>query len=329
MKKLGKEQQNRANMSFSSKIKTELCRQNLKGPECALAELAGMLHTGGILSFGAGHPALLLNTEHGDVVTRIFSLAKKCFQVDCALSRKQGLKKAETYSVRIAVPDLPGALRALALSLSSGIGPDSERMDCLLAPAGCREAFLRGAFLGGGSMADPGKAYHLEFVSGSQAAAGEIHQLLCGFSLNAGTMPRREGYISYIKGIDDIITLLTHLGAHAAVLELENIRILKDIRNTVNRQINCENANIDKTVRSALVQLENIRLIDAVAGLSSLPEGLQETALLRLEHPEASLSELAALSGGVSRSRINHRLRKLGEIAEHLRDTGGAPPSHH
>ena len=313
--------------SFSSQIKTELCRQNDRDSACNFAELAGIVHTGGILGFGAGRPALLLHTEHRDVVTRIFSLAKKCLDVDCELRRIQGLKKAETYRVKLNLPDLSQALHTLGLSTRSGIGPDRQRLAALCAAAGCKEAFLRGAFLGGGSMADPKKAYHLEFVSGSEAVAKEIRQLLCGFGLGAGAMPRRERFIAYIKGIEDIITLLTHLGAHAAVLELENIRILKEIRNNVNRQINCESANIDKTVRSAMAQAENIRLIEASIGLSALPEGLQETAELRLQNPEASLSELAALSGGVSRSRINHRMRRLAEIAEELRQSGGAPPS--
>ncbi len=314
-------------MSFSSQIKAELCRQGQKDDACARAELAGILHTGGIFSFGSGKPALLLNTEHSDIVTRVFSLAKRCFSIDCELHRKQGLKKIETYCIKLCFPNFPDALDALALSLSLGIGPDEARFAALCAPAGCQEAFLRGAFLGGGSMTDPQKAYHLEFVSGSAAVAREIWQLLCGLGLGAGAMPRRENHIAYIKGIEDIITLLTLLGAHAAVLELENIRILKNIRNNVNRQINCENANIDKTVRSAMAQVENIRLIEASIGLASLPDGLQEAAELRLQNPEASLSELAALSGEGSRSRINHRLRRLSEIAQELRDKGKIPPA--
>ena len=169
-------------------------------------------------------------------------------------------------------------------------------------------------------MADPGKAYHLEFVSGSQAAAGEIHQLLCGFSLNAGTMPRREGYISYIKGIDDIITLLTHLGAHAAVLELENIRILKEMRGNVNRQVNCETANINKTVSAAVKQTEDIEYIRDTIGLEALPDNLQEIARVRLMRPDATLKELGeALNPAVGKSGVNHRLRKLGAVAEELR----------
>ena len=308
-------------MSFSSQIKAELCRQGQKDDVCALAELAGILHTGGILSFGSGKPALLLNTEHSDIVTRVFALAKRCFSIDCELHRKQGLKKMETYSIRLCLPNFPDALEALALSLSLGIGPDAARFAALCAPAGCQEAFLRGAFLGGGSMTDPNKTYHLEFVSGSAAVAEEIRLLLCSLGLGAGAMPRRENHMAYIKGIEDIITLLTLLGAHSAVLELENIR------NNVNRQINCENANIDKTVRSALAQVENIRLIEASIGLASLPSGLQETAELRLQNPEASLSELAALSGEGSRSRINHRLRRLSEIAQELREKGKIPPA--
>ena len=150
-------------------------------------------------------------------------------------------------------------------------------------------------------MGDPSRAYHLEFVSGRSEVAEELRDLLCALGLGAGAMPRKENFIAYVKGSEDIITLLTLLGAHASVLDMENIRILKEIRNNVNRQINFESANIDKTVRSAMAQVK------------------------RLQNPEASLSELAALSG-CSRSRINHRLRRLCEIAEQIRQKGDAPP---
>lgn len=309
-------------MSFSSKVKTELCRQTSRDAVCALAELAGLMHAGGILAFRSGKPALVFNTEHRDVVTRVFSLVKKCFGLDCELELKQGLKKADIYSLRIPAENLSSLLCSLGLGLS---GPEPKTLAKLLEPAGCREAFLRGAFLGGGSMGDPSRAYHLEFVSGRSEVAEELRDLLCALGLGAGAMPRKENFIAYVKGSEDIITLLTLLGAHASVLDMENIRILKEIRNNVNRQINCESANIDKTVRSAMAQVKSIHLIEKTMGLASLSEGLLETAEVRLQNPEASLSELAALSG-CSRSRINHRLRRLCEIAEQIRQKGDAPP---
>ena len=178
---------------------------------------------------------------------------------------------------------------------------------------------MRGSLLGGGIISNPQKNYHLELISGSQSTAEAVISVLADFDLHAKYLERKNSYSAYLKDAQSISEVLTITGAHSCMLELENARMLKDIRNTVNRQINFENANIDKVVRSAMAQIENIQLIAQYQGLDSLSPPLQEAAHLRLSYPEAPLSELASMSNGLSRSGINNRLRKLAEIADSIR----------
>ena len=179
---------------------------------------------------------------------------------------------------------------------------------------------MRGVFLACGSISNPQKIYHLEFVVNTEELASSLLNILNGYSLNAKIVQRKQLFVVYLKGVDHIITLLTLIGAHSSVLQLEDIRIIKDMRNNVNRQVNCETANLSKTVNAAYRQLENIRLIEQTVGLQSLSPLLQEVAQARQENPEASLSEIAELLGmPASRSAINHRFRKLDQIAQSLR----------
>ena len=185
----------------------------------------------------------------------------------------------------------------------------------------CKRAFLRGAFLTCGSLSDPEKDYHLEFVLKNEAQADMLRSVLASLSVEAGSVMRKKAYVLYIKDSEMIATVLTLADATVALMELENIRILKEVRNDVNRRVNCETANIEKTVRAASKQVEDIRFLAGAPGFDDLPEELKLTAALRLEHPEVSLSELAMLHPtSVSRSGINHRLKKLCILAEKLRD---------
>ena len=185
----------------------------------------------------------------------------------------------------------------------------------------CKRAFLRGAFLTCGSLSDPEKDYHLEFVLKNEAQADMLRSVLASLSVEAGSVMRKKAHVLYIKDSEMIATVLTLADATVALMELENIRILKEVRNDVNRRVNCETANIEKTVRAASKQVEDIRFLAGAPGFDDLPEELKLTAALRLEHPEVSLSELAMLHPtSVSRSGINHRLRKLCILAEKLRD---------
>ena len=185
----------------------------------------------------------------------------------------------------------------------------------------CRRAFLRGAFLGAGSMSDPNKSYHFEIVCDSDVMAKQIQRLMCDFSMDAKIVRRKKSYVVYLKEGDQIADILNIMEAHVSLMELENIRILKDMRNTVNRKVNCETANIHKTVSAAVKQVEDITYIKNTVGLDELPEGLEEIAKVRLQYPEATLKELGdLLIVPLGKSGVNHRLRKLSNIAEKLRE---------
>jgi DNA-binding protein WhiA len=183
----------------------------------------------------------------------------------------------------------------------------------------CRKAWLRGAFLGGGSINRPEVEYHLELVTQNEGFAGTLATALKSFGLAVGVTTRKQDFVVYMKEGDAITSFLSIVGAHEALLEFENVRIVKGMRNQVNRLVNCETANLAKTVNAAVRQIEGIRRIISRRGLDSLPRSLQEVAELRLANPEATLQELVeAFDGKISRSGMSHRLRALEQMAEEL-----------
>ncbi len=185
----------------------------------------------------------------------------------------------------------------------------------------CVRAYIRGAFLSSGSIADPEKGYHFEIVTSCKKKANQLISKLEIFGIEAKSIERKGHIVVYIKEGSQIVDVLNVMEAHNALMELENIRIVKELRNSVNRQVNCETANINKTVNAAVKQVEDIKYIQSRIGLDELPIQLREAAILRLEYPEAPLKELANLMNPpVGKSGINHRLRKLCQIAEELRD---------
>ena len=184
----------------------------------------------------------------------------------------------------------------------------------------CKRAFLRGAFLCAGSISDPKKFYHFEIVCASPEKARQMQELMQSFEIDAKIVKRKKYDVVYVKEGAQIVELLGLMGAGISLMNLENVRILKGMRNTVNRKVNCETANINKTVNAAVKQMEDIEYIQNTVGLEKLPENLEETARLRLEYPQASLKELGALlSVPLGKSGVNHRLRKISSIAEQLR----------
>jgi DNA-binding protein WhiA len=187
----------------------------------------------------------------------------------------------------------------------------------------CRRAFLRGAFLASGSISDPEKFYHFEIVCATDAKARQIQSIMATFDIDAKIVIRKRYYVVYIKEGSQIVDILNVMEAHLSLMELENIRILKEMRGNVNRQVNCETANINKTVSAAVKQIEDIEFIRDTVGFESLPDGLAQIAKARLLKPEATLKELGEdLEPPVGKSGVNHRLRKLGEMAEKLREQG-------
>ena len=184
----------------------------------------------------------------------------------------------------------------------------------------CKRAFIRGAFLASGSISDPEKGYHFEIVTQDERKATHLQEIICSFQIDAKIVLRKKSYVVYVKEGAQIVDMLAIMEANVALMNLENIRILKEMRNSVNRKVNCETANINKTVNAAVKQIEDIRLIEQKKGFHNLNEGLAEIAELRLQYPEATLKELGMmLNPQVGKSGVNHRLRKLSEIADELR----------
>ncbi|NLB20548.1 MAG: DNA-binding protein WhiA, partial [Clostridium sp.] len=188
---------------------------------------------------------------------------------------------------------------------------------------GLKKAFIKGAFLGSGSVSNPEKAYHLEFVVNSLELAEELRDLINTFGLTAKVIARKNTFIVYLKEGEQIVDILSIIGAFNSLFEFENVRIVKDMRNNVNRLVNCETANLSKTVNAAVRQVESIRLIERELGLQRLPKPLREMAEIRLEYPDESLKELGEiLEPKVGKSGVNHRLRKIEKIADELRKGG-------
>ncbi len=184
----------------------------------------------------------------------------------------------------------------------------------------CKRAFIRGAFLTSGSFCNPEKSYHFEISSADQKAAEFLSKLLAEFDVNAKIIERKNYYVVYVKDGEEIANVLNIMEAHKALMEFENVRILKELRNNVNRNVNCETANINKTAKAAAKQAEDIMLVFEKIGKKDLPEGLVAVGELRLEHPEASLQELSEMIvPPVGKSGINHRLKKFSDLAENLR----------
>lgn len=294
-------------MSFSGDVKRELGKQYSKGRHCQLAELAAILEMVGRVQ---EKPCILEITSDNMVVLEKYAvLMRQLFEVDITKPLEGNIVEKILTTLKFFKED------GLALPL------DEQRVDGLLVQnVCCKRAFIRGAFLASGSMSDPNKSYHFEIVCRTMEQAEQLQQLMNGFETEAKIVERKGHYVVYLKEGSQIVDMLNVMEAYISLMNLENVRILKEMRNSVNRKVNCETANISKTVNAAVKQLEDIELIRSKLGLDQLPQNLREMALIRLEYPEAALKELGNyLTPPVGKSGVNHRLRKLAEIAEELR----------
>lgn len=309
-------------MSFSSNVKNEICRYTDMTKDEARAELSAIMKASGTLSIiGNGKISFRISSENSSIARLVFTLLKKYFNIHAKLmaKRSNSLKKNNLYVVHISedmgVRELLRSVYVLEdrdlLSFSYVIQPSIVNDD------NCRRAYLRGAFLGGGSISNPEKTYHMEFVTHNLEYANELSNLVNYYGLNSKVIGRKNSYIIYLKEGEQIIDALNIIGAHNSLLELENVRILKEMRNNVNRLVNCETANLSKTVNAAVRQAECIKLIQKEIGLQRLPKNLREIAEIRLAFPDESLKELGQmLTPPVGKSGVNHRLRKIEKIAE-------------
>ena len=313
-------------MSFSSSVKDELSRQMPGARHCQIAETAAILSLCGRVKISASdHFWIEIHTENVAVARKYFTLLKKTFNIRTDASIRSGINPGRSRTYIVAVREHEEALKVLqAVKLINSQGEIGENLSLIrnvvLQNACCRRAFIRGAFLAAGSISAPEKFYHFEIVCPTEPKAEQLKNIIATFDIEAKIVPRKKYYVVYIKEGSQIVDILNVMEAPVSLMELENIRIVKEMRGSVNRQVNCETANINKTVSAAVKQIEDIRFIQSVAGLSGLPESLQEMARIRLERPEATLKELGeALEPPVGKSGVNHRLRKLSLVAEELR----------
>lgn len=308
-------------MSFSAETKDELARIEEGKRCCNLAELAALVRMDGTLQIANNSYALNVITESAPVARKVYRLAKNLLglPVDIMVRRKLRLKKNNSYMVKI----YPRTLEDLQqLGLLDEEGEILPGIPNVLVKKKCdRIAYLRGAFLAGGSINNPEGTYHLEIITNDSLHAEALSKLLNKFHLGAKVSMRKNWHVVYIKESEHIVEFLGFIGAHRALLEFENVRVLKDMRNQVNRLVNCETANLNKTVDAAVRQVENIQRVANTIGLQALPEPLREIAELRLEYPDASLKELGEmLVPKVGKSGVNHRMRKIDELAEKLEE---------
>lgn len=247
---------------------------------------------------------------------KIILLCKALYQVsaDVIALRRVQLKKNNTYEISI-FPNVMDILSQTGLfngsrELTDGIDKNLISHDC------CRRSYLRGLFLGCGLLNDPGTGYHLEMILNTRIYAREVFRLLKKLSFHPGLITRKNGYAVYFKEAEKIVNFLRFVGAYTAVLNIENVRIYKEMRNQINRLVNCETANLSKTINASLKQQKMIQFLASTIGLGQLPPLLRQMAEVRLSHPEASLKELGELlSPKIGKSGVMHRLYKLEEIA--------------
>ncbi len=312
-------------ITFSGHVKEELSRQWSGARHCQIAECAAIVSMCGRIAIDSRERySVKVHTENISVARKYFTLLRKTFNIkaETFITRNRGNGNI-SYTVMIKQHD--SAMKVLQASkLIDQEGEIIEELstvkNMVIQQSCCKRAFIRGAFLAAGSVSNPEKSYHIEIVCATDKKAQQLREIINSFGLEAKVIVRKRAHVVYLKEGSQIVDLLNVMEATNALMEMENIRILKEMRNTVNRKVNCETANINKTVSAAVKQAEDIRYIRDKIGLGKLPEGLQEIAELRLEHSNATLKELGdLLTVPLGKSGVNHRLRKLSEIAENLR----------
>lgn len=307
-------------MSFSLTIKRELCKLPPKDRCCILAELLGVVCYGAAVKDNT----LSVRVENAAVAKRIFMLVRDGFGISPEILAGSA-KKGATYKVVVADSNfLHTLLEELGMIRNShnmknfvsfSASPNLTQDEC------CKRAFLRGAFLVGGSCSSPDKGYHLELATSRVKLSIDTLKMLEEFDIFAKSIQRKSNTVIYLKGAEGISDFLGNIGAVNAMLEFENARIIKDVKNNINRVINCETANMTKAIDASMVQVKAIEKIKRLRGLESLEPSLREIAALRLENTDVTLKELGQmLEKPLSKSGVNHRLKKLEEIANNLKE---------
>lgn len=312
-------------MSFSGEVKEELSKHINTSRHCQIAELAAILCFLGGVEEKNGNFRLFLQSENEAVLRKCFTLLKKTFNIDTDIVNANLLKDDKAHGEIDVLTDKESIAKVLQAVKMYGEGAIQKAREegvnpLIIKNACCKRAFLRGVFLCIGSMSDPEKSYHLEFVCSHERMAQQLKNLIQGFELEAKIVIRKKYYVVYLKEGMGIVDLLNIMEAHVSLMNFENLRIVKEMRNSINRKVNCETANITKTVNASSKQIEDILLIREHYGFQNLQDNLRETAEIRLEYPDATLKELGQiLNPPVGKSGMNHRLRKLSELADKAR----------
>ncbi|WP_026526085.1 DNA-binding protein WhiA [Butyrivibrio sp. VCD2006] len=313
-------------MSFSSDVKNELAKQIASSRHCQLAELSAIVLSSGLVRCSeSGIFTVFLQSDATAQTRKFFTILKKAFNIEASVLEKM---PQEHYGGKVYVPVLCGAdeissvLKSLHLikddgyirTADDGVSHRIVRQSC------CKRAFLRDTFLCVGSVSDPSKSYHLEFVCTSEKFADDLKEMIESFDIEARIVMRKKYYVVYIKESTAIVDLLNVMEAPISLMNMENERIVKEMRNSINRRVNCETANITKTVNAASRQTTDILYLRDHYGFENLPKGLEDMARVRLQYPDATLLELGKyLDPPVGKSGVNHRLRKLSELADKIR----------
>ena len=314
-------------MSFSSKVKEELSKECNSPRHCCIAETAAIISMCGKVIFDEKDRVRIeIHTENVTVARKYFTLLKKTYNINTDISIRHSSSLNKNRSYVLSVNDDETARKILMtcrlMKPFGVIEEDFSISDSLIIQRECcKRAFIRGAFLAAGSVSDPVKTYHFEIVCLSEAKAKQLQMIMETFNINARVIKRRKYFVVYVKDSSQVVDLLNIMGAYNALMDMENVRIVKDMRNNVNRKVNCETANINKTVSAAVKQIEDIRFIQMSSAFDELPESLQEMAELRVRYPEATLAELGQLlDTPVGKSGVNHRLKKISLFADELRE---------
>jgi len=317
-------------MSFSAEVKKELAKNMSGARHCQIAELAAMISMVADIQYKDNIPVRLkIATERSVIARNISGLIRKLFHYLPEVSVRRTGSNSRLY--RMMVTDaamVQKMLDTLKLIRQDDIGMGAGEVSCqdmkisglITQQDCCRRAFLKGAFMTSGSISDPNKGYHLEIVCNNDIRALFIKKLIREFDIEGRIVRRKRYRVVYVKDGAMIVDMLNIMGAHISLMNMENVRILKDISNNINRRVNCEAANLNKTVSAAVKQIQDINYIIETKGIKYLPENLRSLAEVRLEAEDASLKELGEMMNPpLGKSGVNHRLRKISEIADELR----------
>ncbi len=318
-------------MSFTSDIKEELSKHISSARHCRIAEVAAIISLcGRILISANDRYCIKIQTENIAVARKYFTLLKKTFNINTGVLIRQNMALENRRLYVITVEEHEDALKVLKSTklLNDSSNEIEENLsvtdNMVIWQPCCKRAFLRGAFMAAGAISDPEKGYHFEIACATEAKAEQLRAIMQSFDIDARIIKRKKYFVVYIKEGAQIVDVLNIMEAHVALMEFENVRILKEIRENVNRKFNCETANISKTVSASVKQTEDIEYIRDTVGFDSLPDALRDIARARLERPEATLKELGImLNPPVGKSGVNHRLRKLSGIADAIREERG------